>query len=223
MSLIDNIDIDFDLKKPSEPTEPSLDEQMTRQGNNQNQDTIPDKLVAARQEQKQHATEPTRLGIKEDDANHQVRKKISQEIFARTGKKVVIEDPMIEVIMVWRELNEEWLEYVSNALEASSGEILDNLVLNQDKVLANFDEKLNELKDTLTRLENQKEAIVADVWGKMQARVTKQIEEQLSRDLKTIAKNTNNQVNNQCNILMGGLGGLLVGLILCAIIVMVLR
>ena len=233
MSLIDDIDTDFDLKKPSKPSEPieavepSLDEQMAEQGGDtEAEEAAPDVAHAeptptAEIESQGQGIE--RLEGKEDKADHQIRRQISQDIFARTGKKVVVQDPMIEVIMIWREFNKESLEHVSNALEASTNEIIDNLILNQDKVLVNFDEKLTELKDTLARLENQKEAIVADVWGKMQARVTKQIEEQLSRDLKAIAKNANNQVNNQRNILMGGVGGLLVGLILCAIIIAALK
>lgn len=233
MSLIDDIDTDFDLKKPSKPSEPieavepSLDEQMAEQGGDtEAEKPAPDVTPAEptpMAEIESQGQEVERLEGKEDEADYQTRRQISQDIFARTGKKVVVQDPMIEVIMIWRELNKESLEHVSNALEASTNEIIDNLILNQDKVLVNFDEKLTELKDTLARLENQKEAIVADVWGKMQARVTKQIEEQLSRDLKAIAKNANNQVNNQRNILMGGIGGLLVGLILCAIIVFILK
>lgn len=235
MSLIDDIDTDFDLKKPSKPSEPSkpiesiepsLDEQMAGQGSDTGAEEVAPDVAPAdtpTAEIESQGQETEKLEGKEDEADYQIRRQISQDIFARTGKKVVVQDPMIEVIMIWRELNKESLEHVSNALEASTNEIIDNLIFNQDKVLVNFDEKLTELKDTLARLENQKEAIVADVWGKMQARVTKQIEEQLSRDLKAIAKNANNQVNNQRNILMGGIGGLLVGLILCAIIVFILK
>lgn len=226
MSLIDDIDIGFDLKKLSKPVEPSLNEQMAEQESDikakeDAPNITPAEPTSEIENRGQGAAE--KLEDKEDEAKYQTRRQISQDIFARTGKKVVVQDPMIEVIMIWRELNKESLEHVSNALEASTNEIIDNLILNQDKVLVNFDEKLNELKDILARLENQKEAIVADVWGKMQKRVTKQIEEQLSRDLKAIAKNANNQVNNQRNILMGGVGGLLVGVILCAIIIFILR
>ena len=101
-------------------------------------------------------------------------------------------------------------------LESYTNNIVDNLKLHQTQVVGDFDSKLAELNEILSKLENQKEAIVADVYVKLQQRITEQIEEQLSRDLQAIANNANNKVNNERNILKGGVFGLIIGIALCA-------
>lgn len=170
--------------------------------------------------------------LEEQLAEQALRERLSIDIFAKTGYKVDMYDPMIDSVVIVddmvRQIRQqchdsinEQLEFIEGRLESYTDNITDNLVMRQEQVIAEFDTGLNELREIVTTLNTQKEAIVADVWTKMQMRVNKQIEEQLSKDLQSIANNANNKVNNQRNLLLGiiigGMGGLVIGMLLVAI------
>ena len=162
-----------------------------------------------------------------DHNTQDLRDKASLDIFANTGYKVESDDPFIDSIIICKNIVDQitttsldsinnQLEYNKDVLESYTNNIVDNLKLHQTQVVGDFDSKLAELNEILSKLENQKEAIVADVYVKLQQRITEQIEEQLSRDLQAIANNANNKVNNERNILKGGVFGLIIGIALCA-------
>lgn len=148
-------------------------------------------------------------------------RKLKNQIFEKTGLKLSNNDPMIELVMILKDITEEELETVMNNLESTSDNIIDNIIAQQNKVDQAFDSKLDELKDVLLKLENQKEAIVMDVWRKLEQRVMDKIQSELTDNMKTIARNSNNNINNERMLLKGGVGGLIAGIFLCAVLLFI--
>lgn len=148
-------------------------------------------------------------------------RKLKNQIFDKTGLKLSNNDPMIELVMILKDITEEELETVMNNLESTSDNIIDNIIAQQNKVDQAFDSKLDELKDVLLKLENQKEAIVMDVWRKLEQRVMDKIQSELTDNMQTIARNSNNNINNERMLLKGGVGGLIAGIFLCAILLFI--
>lgn len=159
--------------------------------------------------------------LDEQDKLDAQTRKLKNQIFEKTGLKLSNNDPMIELVMILKDITEEELETVMNNLESTSDNIIDNIIAQQNKVDQAFDSKLDELKDVLLKLENQKEAIVMDVWRKLEQRVMDKIQSELTDNMKTIARNSNNNINNERMLLKGGVGGLIAGIFLCAILLFI--
>lgn len=164
------------------------------------------------------------LSAEEQIAKQDEEQAVIDTIFQETRIKVSPNDPSVQLVLALKNIAQENLDiYLSNVeeqLNKQTQKILLELENKQKLVVDRFDDKLEELKDILDTLENQKQAIVADVWGKLHVKVSEQIEQQLSKDLQAIANNANNKVNNQRNMLIGGVGGILVGIVLCSIILL---
>ena len=159
--------------------------------------------------------------LDEQDKLDAQTRKLKNQIFEKTGLKLSNNDPMIELVMILKDITEEELETVMNNLESTSDNIIDNIIAQQNKVDQAFDSKLDELKDVLLKLENQKEAIVMDVWRKLEQRVMDKIQSELTDNMQTIARNSNNNINNERMLLKGGVGGLIAGIFLCAILLFI--
>lgn len=78
--------------------------------------------------------------------------------------------------------------------------------------------QLDEVRKTTKVLENQKQFIVNDVYGKLNEKILKEVKENLTSELKRIAQNENNKVNQHKNMLIGGMAGLFVGMIFAVLI-----
>lgn len=158
----------------------------------------------------------------EQQDNHQdAVKAVINDVFRHSGVKLPADDPIVQLVVAIEKITNDKAINIANNLEANADNIVDNLMMKQDQVIVTFDTKLAELKEILTKLENQKEAIVLDVWRKLEQRVMDKIQDELTGSIKTIAENSNNDVNNERMLLKGGVGGLLAGIILCAIILFV--
>lgn len=200
--------------------------------------------------------------IKEQDnlaEKKAIVKQVKNEIFDRTGLKVADNDPMLQLILILKDITENQLEVIFNNIEANTDNLTDNLLHQLEKVgktiadkqaeagetIANqqsvankaitksiqgidtaFEAKITELQSLLDKLEDQKEQIVTDVWGKLEQRVTDKIQNELTSDIKAIAENSNNTINNERmllkGMLRGGMIGGVVGVILCAIILIII-
>lgn len=149
------------------------------------------------------------------DNNSDIQK-LRLELFENAGLKVDLNDPIIQLWIIQKSLiSESHLEFQKNL--NTLGDCLINEIKDQHKeILSDFDEKTEELNNTLKYLENAKMAIVDDVWKKLASKVQQQIQ----TDMQAIARNANNKVNNQKNMLLGGVAGLLIGLVLCVILFM---
>lgn len=78
--------------------------------------------------------------------------------------------------------------------------------------------QLDEVKKTTKVLENQKQFIVNDVYGKLNEKILTEVKGELTAELKRIANNENNKVNQQKNMLIGAFGGLFIGMIFAVFI-----
>lgn len=78
--------------------------------------------------------------------------------------------------------------------------------------------RLDEVKQTTEVLENQKQFIVNDVYGKLNEKIINEVKGNLTNELKRIANNENNEVNKQKNMLIGAFAGLFVGMIFAVLI-----
>lgn len=161
--------------------------------------------------------------LQEQDNNREIAHKLRNELFNHSSIKVTDDDPVIQLIIAVEAITQRKADYIAENLESTSENIIDNILAKQENVNDTFDEKLAELKNLLTKLEDQKEAIVLDVWRKLEQRVMEKIQSELTSSIKTIAENSNNSVNNERMALKGGLGGLIVGIIICAIVLFVLK
>lgn len=159
--------------------------------------------------------------LEQQDRHQDTVKAVIHDIFRHSGVKLPANDPIVQLVVAIEKITDNKAINIANNLEANADNIVDNLMMKQDQVVAAFDTKLAELQELLTKLENQKEAIVLDVWSKLEQRVIDKIQNELTGSIKTIAENSNNDVNNERMLLKGGLTGLLVGIMLCAIILFV--
>ncbi len=135
-------------------------------------------------------------------------------LFEKSGLKIDQDDPIIQLYLVQKTLmSDSFLDFQKNL--NSLGDTLINEIKDQQKeVLSGFDERTDKLNAILAHLDKAKEAIVNDVWAKLEQRVR----DQLHKDMQAIANNANNKINNQRNMFIGGITGLLIGLVLCVIL-----
>lgn len=182
--------------------------------------------------EQENTTDPTSPNFIEPSAEEQIARQdeeqaIIDKIFQETRMKVSPNDPVVQLAMGLENITKEklnvYLTSTEKQLDQQTRKILLELENKQKSVADEFDNKLEELKDILDTLENQKQAIVADVWGKLHVKVSEQIEQQLSRDLQAIANNANNKVNNQRNMLVGAVIGIVIGIIICALVILISR
>lgn len=181
-------------------------------------------------------------------------KQVKTELFDRTGLKVADNDPMLQLVVILKDITEGQLDTIFNNIEANTDNITDNLLLKLestantiaeqqqktgkeitetqktaqtaitnsiDGIDKAFADKLTELQTLVNKLDNQKEAIVLDVWSKLEQRVMDKIQSELTSSIKIIAQNSNNNINNERMLLKGGIGGLMAGISLCALILFI--
>lgn len=147
-----------------------------------------------------------------------VSKELRVELFDKTGIKVDENDPIIQLFLIQNSLMNDNLKSYQESLNSLTDALLTDISEQQENILSSFDGKKDELLGILTKLENQKEAIVADVWQKLDKRISDKIHKQLSEDMQAIANNANNKINNQRNMFIGGVAGLLIGILFCIIL-----
>jgi hypothetical protein len=141
------------------------------------------------------------------------------ELFKETGLKIDENDPLIQIYLLQNSLmNRSLLKFQRNLNDLGDAIILE-IKEQQADILKSFDGKQEELYKTLAKLDNHKEAMVADVWLKLQQKLQKQIHE----DMQAIANNANNKINNQRNMFIGGIIGLLIGLFILVIILFITK
>lgn len=140
------------------------------------------------------------------------------ELFEKLGLKVDENDPIIQLYLIQDTIMSNSIKQFQDGLNALGDALLTDISEEQEKILSGFDGKRDELLEILTKLENQKEAIVADVWQKLDKRISDKIHNQLSEDMQAIANNANNKINNQRNMFIGGVVGLLIGIVFCIIL-----
>lgn len=140
------------------------------------------------------------------------------EIFEKLGLKVDENDPIIQLYFIQDSIIRNSILNLQNGLNSLGDALISEITEQQENVLSSFDGKRDELLHILTKLENQKDAIVADVWQKLDKRISDKIHKQLSEDMQAIANNANNKINNQRNMFVGGLCGLLIGLLFSIIL-----
>lgn len=140
------------------------------------------------------------------------------ELFEKLGLKVDENDPIIQLYLIQDTIMSNSIKQFQDGLNALGDALLTDISEEKEKILSGFDGKRDELLEILTKLENQKEAIVADVWQKLDKRISDKIHNQLSEDMQAIANNANNKINNQRNMFIGGVVGLLIGIVFCIIL-----
>ena len=140
------------------------------------------------------------------------------ELFEKLGLKVDENDPIIQLYLIQDTIMSNSIKQFQDGLNTLGDALLTDISEEQEKILSGFDGKRDELLEILTKLENQKEAIVADVWQKLDKRISDKIHNQLSEDMQAIANNANNKINNQRNMFIGGVVGLLIGIVFCIIL-----
>ena len=140
------------------------------------------------------------------------------ELFRNTGLKIDENDPIIQLYLIQDSLMKSAIFDFQKNLNDLGDTLITEIKEHQVDVLSGFDSKRDELNLILSKLDKQKEAIVVDVWSKLEKRIQKQLHE----DMQAIANNANNKINNQRNMFIGGIIGLLIGLLL-SIVLFVLK
>ena len=147
-------------------------------------------------------------------------KEIRFSIFEKIGLKVDETDPIIQLYLLQEALLLEAVKQHQLNLTSLGDAMVSEIKQSHISLLTDFDLKKEELNVILTKLEEQKEAIIGDVWQKLDAKTSEKIHKQLHADMQDIANNANNKINNQRNILIGGIIGLLIGIVFCIILFM---
>lgn len=156
------------------------------------------------------------------EKNSEKSQNLRLDIFQQTGLKIDEQDPIIQLYLIQDSLLNKSVIQIQEKLLALTDATITDIKDQQKAVLSNFDVKANELDQILSRLDKQKEMIVADVWQKLDQRFTDKINDTLKTGMDEIAKNSNNKINNQRNMLIGGVGGLVVGILLCLVVFFIL-
>lgn len=152
--------------------------------------------------------------------NNDNAQKLRLEIFEKTGLKVDEDDPIIQLFLVQDTIMKTSINEFQITLNGLGDALISEITKQQNHILSSFDGKRDELLSILEKLENQKEAIVADVWKKLDSRITDKVHNQLSEDMQAIANNANNKINNQRNIFIGIAVGLLIGFIFAFLVLL---
>lgn len=135
-------------------------------------------------------------------------------LFEKSGLKIDQDDPIIQLYLVQKTLMSDSLLDFQKNINSLGNTLINEIKEQQKEVLSGFDERTDKLNAILAHLDKAKEAIVNDVWAKLEQRVR----DQLHKDMQAIANNANNKINNQRNMFIGGIIGLLIGLVLCVIL-----
>lgn len=148
---------------------------------------------------------------------------LKNKLFEKTGLKFDDTDPVLQLYLLQDHLMQDRVMMFQKNLNDIADAIITDISEQQSLVLSGFDKKTEALNKLLTALENQKEAIVADVWQKLDKRVAEKVRTQLSEDMKAIASNANNRINNQRNMLLGAVAGATIGLFIGLLIMFMLH
>ena len=106
----------------------------------------------------------------------------------------------------------------TEAVAEATGLALADFTKQVEETVKTLTAQLDEVKQTTEVLENQKQFIVNDVYGKLNDKIIKEVKVNLTNELKRIANNENNNVNKQKNILIGAFAGLFFGMIFAVLI-----
>ena len=156
--------------------------------------------------------------LTEQLADQNRNKEVRDKIFIQTGQKIGIDDPVIQLVRIQEQFINDNVDAMTATLEATSENVITNIEISHGQLSKQFDIKLENLNDILSKLDRQKEAIVLDVWNKLERRMIEKIQTELTRNIKIIAKNSNNNINNERMMLRGALIGGLIGIAICFLI-----
>lgn len=110
----------------------------------------------------------------------------------------------------------------TEAVQEVTGQALADFAKEVEETVKILTARLDEVKQTTEVLENQKQFIVNDVYGKLNEKIINEVKGNLTNELKRIANNENNEVNKQKNMLIGAFAGLFVGMIFAVLIGMMI-
>lgn len=147
-------------------------------------------------------------------SNDKALQEMRLHLFEKSGLKIDQDDPIIQLYLVQKTLMSDSILDFQKNINSLGDSLINEIKEQQKEVLSGFDERTDNLNTILAKLDTAKEAIVNDVWAKLEQRVR----DQLHEDMQAIANNANNKINNQRNMFIGGIIGLLIGLVLCVIL-----
>ena len=155
---------------------------------------------------------------------------IVDDIFRHTRIKITEDDPLILMMLHNSTLLQSTQAELTNAITALNTEMLqaiqskheDGLTALQnqhDKGLTDFNGRISYVEKLLAKLEDQKDAIIQDVWSKSQDIMYERTKTTMQKAINEMMQEGQGAVNNQRNILIGAFGGMVFGMILAAIII----
>lgn len=155
---------------------------------------------------------------------------IVDDIFKHTRIKITEDDPLILMMLHNSTLLQSTQAELTNAITALNAEMLQAIqskhedaltaLQNQhDKGLTDFNGRISYVEKLLAKLEDQKDAIIQDVWSKSQDIMYERTKTTMQKAINEMMQEGQGAVNNQRNILIGAFGGMVFGMILAAIII----
>lgn len=146
-------------------------------------------------------------------------RQIVNDLFSKTGYKIEEDDPLVLMMLH----NTELLKTTEHDLIANLKSVHDDLMKGiKDKHtegISEFNDRIKHLESILNKLEDQKTAIVQDVWSKSQDIMYDRTLKTMQKSVDQLIKTSSGKVSNERSILIGAMGGLILGLILGVIIV----
>jgi hypothetical protein len=146
-------------------------------------------------------------------------RQIVNDLFSKTGYKIEEDDPLVLMMLH----NAELLKTTEHDLIANLKSLHDDLMKGvknkHTEGIAEFNDQIKYLESILNKLEDQKIAIVQDVWSKSQDIMYDRTLKTMQKSVDQLIRTSSGKVSNERSVLIGAMGGLILGLILGVVIV----
>lgn len=136
------------------------------------------------------------------------------DVFTQTGMKITEDDPMVLVMLHNAKILKDAEADLSSNIARLLGQLSDDVKDKHSEGLTEFNNRIKYLENILNKLEDQKSAIVQDVWTKSQDIMYDRTLKTMQKSVDQLMKTSSDKVNNERSILLGALGGIIFGLIL---------
>lgn len=145
-------------------------------------------------------------------------RQIVNDLFIKTGYKIEEDDPLILMMLHNAELLKSTEHDLLISLKSLHNDLIDSVRNTHAEGVTEFKNQIEYLEGILNKLEDQKTAIVQDVWSKSQDIMYDRTLKTMQKSVDELIRTSSGKVSNERSILIGAMGGLIFGLILGVII-----
>ena len=146
-------------------------------------------------------------------------RQIVNDLFSKTGYKIEEDDPLVLMMLHNAELLKTTEHDLIANLKSLHNDLMKGVKNKHTEGIAEFNDQIKYLESILNKLEDQKVAIVQDVWSKSQDIMYDRTLKTMQKSVDQLIRTSSGKVSNERSVLIGAMGGLILGLILGVVIV----